>query len=246
MYRVLEAHRRDEAMRAYVGEPEAGAMFADVACLIYVFDIHARPTEVDLIHFEAALDSLRTHSPEARLYTLLHKTDLLPPEAMAALVKERRVEVEKRAIPSLTHTFATSIWDETLYKAWSAIVHALMPRVRQIEARLAAYAEEVRADEIVLFEPNTLLVLAQAVRHAGHDHHRLEKLSSIVKQFRMSCMAMKTAPSRFVMRSGAAIVILERVSEDAVVLTTGRQGHLAEGRVSLPELMEQIVRADAS
>ncbi|CAO2624552.1 Ras-related GTP-binding protein B, partial [Lemmus lemmus] len=32
--------------------------------------------------------------------------------------------------------FRTSIWDETLYKAWSNIVYQLIPNVQQLELNL--------------------------------------------------------------------------------------------------------------
>jgi Ras-related GTP-binding protein A/B len=52
----------------------------------------------------------------------------------------------------------TSIWDETLYKAWSQIVHELIPNAVQLEISLKAFAENIEADEILLFEKTTFLV----------------------------------------------------------------------------------------
>lgn len=219
-------------------EEQAEAIFSNVCCLIYVFDVHNRFTEVDLSQYESILECLRTHSPDAALYTLLHKADMLPGDRQAQLIKERRQEVEKRALPSLSHTFATSIWDESLYKAWSSIVHALLLDVKRIELKLAAVCEDIRADEMVLFEPHTLLLLAQAVRHGHHDHHRWEKISNIVKQFRMACLGKRVAPLKFSIRTGNVLVVLEKVSEDLVVLVTGRHGHLHEKRLtSLAQLV---------
>lgn len=238
----------DEAMQSYV-EEQAEAMFTEVLCLIYVFDVHNRISEVDMLHYEAILEALRTWSPDATVYTLLHKTDMLAVDQQSAVLKDKRAEVEKRAIPSLIHTFGTSIWDESLYKAWSSIVHALLPDVKRIELQLAAYAEDLKADEVVLFEPNTLLVLAQAIRHHHHDHHRFEKVSSIVKQFRMACLGKGRSPKSFIVRTGGLgetgkanrmVIILDRISENAVVLVTGKQGHFLEKKMATEKLMSLI------
>ena len=35
--------------------------------------------------------------------------------------------------------FQTSIWDETLYRAWSQIVYSLIPNVAQLESKLAIF-----------------------------------------------------------------------------------------------------------
>ncbi len=225
-------------MRSYV-QDQPSQIFSQVICLIYVFDIHSRVSEVDLLHYESILEALRSYSPDALIYTLLHKHDLLQDQH---LIKERRQEIEKRAIPSLTHCYNTSIWDETLYKAWSSIVHGLLPDVKSLEMRMIDYAAEIRADEIVLFEPNTMLVLAQAIRHGHHDHHRFEKISSIVKQFRLSSRR-RASPKRIEVRTGNMVVLLERVSPDAIVLITGKKRHLKEDLID-PSTIDHLLTQD--
>ena len=48
--------------------------------------------------------------------------------------------------------FKTSIWDETLYSAWSAIVYSLIPNVKALEHQLEQFCSVSAADEVVLFE----------------------------------------------------------------------------------------------
>jgi len=232
-------------MRAYIHDGEAQQMFSGVRCLIYVFDVHTRIGEIDMIHFEEILDALRIWSPSAVVYTLLHKTDLLTSSGhtFQMVLKERKLEVEKRAIPTLiSHTFATSIWDESLYRAWSAIFHGLLPTVKLIESQLGKLCQAVGANEVALFEPNTLLLLAHHSQHVsgrGHHHtpdhqHRHEKLSIIVKRFRMACISGSIAPKRVRVRTGGPtgeeehVCVVEKIGEEAVILVTGRKGHLNE------------------
>ena len=54
--------------------------------------------------------------------------------------------------------FATSIWDETLYKAWSQIIYSLIPNVELLEKQLKDFSFICNADEVVLFERATFLV----------------------------------------------------------------------------------------
>jgi Ras-related GTP-binding protein A/B len=56
--------------------------------------------------------------------------------------------------------FPTSIWDETLYKAWSEIVHSLIPNVKLLKAQLTDFSAICAADEVVLFERATFLVIS--------------------------------------------------------------------------------------
>ncbi len=74
-------------------------------------------------------------------------------------VFRRRVEELNTYSKPLTITpFMTSIWDETLYKAWSQIVHELIPNSVQLEKSLKDFADVIEADEILLFEKTTFLV----------------------------------------------------------------------------------------
>lgn len=96
------------------------------------------------------------------------------------------VGVRQHAIPIL-ECFRSSIWDETLYKAWSAIVYQLIPNVGSMEQKLKKFADIMDADEVLLFEKATFLVIAQAQRVKHDDVHRFEKVSNIIKQFKLSC-----------------------------------------------------------
>lgn len=60
--------------------------------------------------------------------------------------------------------FATSIWDETLYRAWSQIVYSLIPNIEQLEAQLNEFCSICSADEVVLFERATFLVISHVSR----------------------------------------------------------------------------------
>lgn len=77
--------------------------------------------------------------------------------------------------------------DETLYKAWSAIVYTLIPNVQELEKHLKHFAEIIDADEVLLFERATFLVISHCQRKPHRDIHRFEKVSNIIKQFKLSC-----------------------------------------------------------
>ena len=46
------------------------------------------------------------------------------------------------------HCFRTSIWDETLYKAWSSIVYQLIPNVEKVERQLEHLRSIMTAGEV--------------------------------------------------------------------------------------------------
>jgi Ras-related GTP-binding protein A/B len=56
-----------------------------------------------------------------------------------------------------------------------------------MEQRLEEFAAILDADEVLLFERATFLVIAKAQLTAHKDVHRFEKVSNIIKQFKLSC-----------------------------------------------------------
>ena len=49
-------------------------------------------------------------------------------------------------------------------QAWSAIVHSLIPNIKRLEDELLMFCDMCDADEVVLFERATFLVISQAIR----------------------------------------------------------------------------------
>lgn len=161
--------------------------FSNVAVLIYVFDITSEELEKDLRYYQATIENLAALSPDARIFVLIHKMDLVPELDREAVFKDRTEVIRSVSLGLQLVTFRTSIWDETLYKAWSSIVYSLIPNIKQLEDKLGELAERCDADELVLFEKATFLVISHATRKVQSDVHRFEKISNIVKQFKLSC-----------------------------------------------------------
>eukprot|EP01116_Phalansterium_solitarium_P022216 TRINITY_DN7254_c0_g1_i2.p1 TRINITY_DN7254_c0_g1~~TRINITY_DN7254_c0_g1_i2.p1 ORF type:complete len:311 (-),score=152.45 TRINITY_DN7254_c0_g1_i2:128-1060(-) len=168
-------------------------VFRDVEVLIYVFDIQSRELAKDVDQFRQCLQALAANSAQARVFCLIHKMDLLLDEQREPQFSRRQAELMQVAQsvgplwPQRITCFRTSIWDETLYKAWSAIVYSLVPNTAQLEQALAELGAINEAHEVVLFERATFLVISHAARVPHKDAHRFEKISNIIKQFKLSC-----------------------------------------------------------
>lgn len=75
----------------------------------------------------------------------------------------------------------------TIPKAWSAIVYALIPNVKMLETNLDSFCRICEADEVILFEKATFLFISHCTLRPHPDVHRFEKISNIIKQFKLSC-----------------------------------------------------------
>lgn len=100
-------------------------VFSNVAVLIYVFDITSPEWETDVRYFEDNLEALRENSPDAGVWALVNKMDLVDKEdPKRSKYAERKAEIlalnEKISAGEPTagpcRCFPTSIWDESLYK----------------------------------------------------------------------------------------------------------------------------------
>jgi Ras-related GTP-binding protein A/B len=169
-------------------ESQRDQIFRNVEVLIYVFDIESAERKKDIEQFENCISAIKQNSKNAHIFCLIHKMDLIQKEdEKMRIFEERDKELKKIAEPMKITCFGTSIWDETLYKAWSSIVYALVPNVDMLESHLNKFCSLCSADEVVLFEKATFLVISHATHKQHADVHRYEKISNIIKQFKLSC-----------------------------------------------------------
>jgi Ras-related GTP-binding protein A/B len=107
-------------------------IFANVAVLIYVFDITTTEWESDLKYFDEILTALRENSSDAGVWVLINKMDLVDKEdpkrkkyterKEEILAIDERIRKERGEGEGSLRCFPTSIWDESLYKVGTAIV----------------------------------------------------------------------------------------------------------------------------
>ncbi len=164
-------------------------VFSNVGVLIYVFDVESREFERDLITYSSIIRALKEYSPMSTVFCLIHKMDLIQPIHRERLFEERISFVRERSEGFEVAAFATSIWDQTLYKAWASIMYILIPNIEVIDDYLAALLQQMDADEIVLFERTTFLVVTSVMSVKGNRNSmgdRFEKLSNIIKTFKHS------------------------------------------------------------
>lgn len=162
-------------------------IFRNVAVLIYVFDVESRELDKDMHYYQSCLEAILQNSQEAKIFCLVHKMDLVAEDQREQIFKDREDDLKRLSKPLECTCYRTSIWDETLYRAWSNIVYMLIPNVKALEYSLGVFAKIIDADEVLLFERATFLVISSFERKEHRDAHRFEKVSNIIKQFKLSC-----------------------------------------------------------
>ncbi|CAG0920843.1 unnamed protein product [Notodromas monacha] len=193
-------------------------IFKNVEVLIYVFDVESRELEKDMHYYQSCLEAILQNSPEAKVFCLIHKMDLIQEDQRDSLFAMREDELKRCSLPLQCRCFRTSIWDETLYKAWSAIVYQLIPNVRQLEMNVKAFADIIEADEVLLFEKATFLVISHCERKPHKDVHRFEKVSNIIKQFKLSCSKLAAQFQRMEVRNSKFAAFIEYFTSNTFIM----------------------------
>ena len=186
---------QDAFMDSYLNTQREN-VFSDAEVLIYVFDIESREVERDLETYSLVVRALSEYSPSAHIFCLVHKMDLVQNEHRDRIYEDRVRLITARSQDLQLTTFASSIWDQTLYKAWAGIVHAMIPNLSRIERFLRAFAVQLQAEEIILFERSTFLTVTSAA--GGKDENpnpdRYERISNILKSYRHTISRSTSTP----------------------------------------------------
>lgn len=88
-------------------------------------------------------------------------------------------------------------------KAWSNIVHTLIPNAAILSKHLSTFAAACSATEVILFERTTFLVIATSSPYASNsfpegeedttnlEPKRYERTSELIKSFKYSCSRVR-------------------------------------------------------
>ena len=202
---------QDKFLQSYF-ESQRDVVFRNVAVLIYVFDIESLESgnndgiinnnintakdniPSDFYEFNTALGAIMQQSPKAKIFCLIHKMDTILPQYKEKIFTRHALQLQKEAktFDLAITCFATSIWDETLFKAWSQIVCSLLENEMLLKNELNDLCDKCQSDEIVLFEAATLLFIAHStnnnnINNNSKDSPRFERIANIVKQFKLRC-----------------------------------------------------------
>eukprot|EP01012_Entosiphon_sulcatum_P039824 TRINITY_DN5303_c0_g2_i1.p1 TRINITY_DN5303_c0_g2~~TRINITY_DN5303_c0_g2_i1.p1 ORF type:complete len:335 (-),score=81.00 TRINITY_DN5303_c0_g2_i1:164-1141(-) len=234
-------------------ESQRDHIFSNVAVLIYVFDVVSKDAAKDLAYFQNIIEAIMQHSKTAKVFCLVHKMDLVQEEQRSNIFRDKESELRRIAeTGSIDLTcYPTSIWDETLYKAWSAIVYSLIPNVELLEHHLTKFAEICEADEVVLFERATFLVISHATRKQHADLHRFEKISNIIKQFKLSCSKVVAAFQSMEVRNSHFTAFIDTFTQNTyvMVIMSDKSIHSAATRINISaarKQFERFIRKEAS
>jgi len=148
--------------------------------------------------------------------------------------------------------FFTSIWDESLYFAWSAIVQTLLPSPDRLRTLLAELCNACDAAEVVLLDAATLMTLSAAESQVDSkqpaltklgNENRHERIAWILKSFSVSVAKWLGSNNHrhisIQLQHKDFLFVLHQFTESAVVVVVTRPGSKS------PAIIGNIQRAAA-
>ncbi|ODQ67740.1 hypothetical protein NADFUDRAFT_39161 [Nadsonia fulvescens var. elongata DSM 6958] len=213
--------------------------------LIYVFDVEAwkkGDPKKDIDTYLNCLRHLKEYSPASKVFVLAHKLDLINStdrEETYNGIVNKLVELSAPYEMDISY-FGTTIWDESLYKAWSNIVCELIPNMGVFQKQLKNFAEISDAKEIVLFEKTTFLVISHVALNGESeeelDPKRFEKISNIIKTYKQSCNKMRSQFSWLALHGANCSAYIDTLTTNTyimVVMPRVDEEHTEEGQNAL-------------
>lgn len=214
----IESRDVDRDMATYVNIISALVQYsreAKIFVLIHKMDLIQPTTREDVFDQRAALVKRKTAEavsivlkqkpeqggPTATLTgggSSQHQQQPQQPQSSPTLTTSASTASLNNIEPSLNlQLFATSIWDQSLYKAWASIIHDLVPNLSVIETQLASLGQAIDADEILLFERTSFLVVSKWTSPEGERNpygDRFERMSNILKSWKHTCSKYTGTP----------------------------------------------------
>ncbi|EER34995.1 GTP-binding protein GTR1 [Candida tropicalis MYA-3404] len=242
-------------------------IFKMVQVLIHVFDVESKSINKDIEIFIKSLTNLQQYSPGAKVFVLLHKMDLVQIDKRQELFQIMMEKLQKISNPYHFKLigFPTSIWDESLYKAWSQIVCSLIPNINLFNNNLIKFNSILDAEEIILFEKTTFLVISSTASiksqqkqiENGSENHmkepeseleeldpkRFEKISNIIKTYKQSITKLRTNFKNLIIRgSDGTNFYIDIITDNMFIMIVLKDNK--EGNRSIQQQHEELLILD--
>lgn len=213
-----------------------------------------------MISFADTVRALHEFSADSKIFVLIHKMDLLPTEQKTDVFRAKATEVratcEQEGFKQQQVDFwATSIWDQSLYKAWTQVIYFLVPNASAIEGMLRKLAGLLDAREMILYERTTCLVVTHISRGIAESNpytDRFERISSILKTHKHSMakhtgtMASEVSFAEMQVKTGAFMFFITRLTENTnlAVVMPSDEGAFNAARVNVQLARQEFAHLD--
>ncbi|OZJ04012.1 hypothetical protein BZG36_03620 [Bifiguratus adelaidae] len=142
---------------------DAQNIFANAGAIVYVIDAQDDFTD-SLIRLQSTIEHAYKINPEINFEILIHKVDGLSDDnkqgTLDMISQQVSEEIAEMGIPVEPSYYLTSIYDHSVFEAFSKIIQKLLPQLGTLENLLTAFAEKSGIEKAYLFDTLTKIYIA--------------------------------------------------------------------------------------
>ena len=169
------------------------------------------------------LNALKEKSPKGKIYILINKIDLLEEEIKNDNFLKIKSQSEKEDINNINLIFLqTSIWDISIYRAWSNILSEFIPKKDKTKELLKKFVLACGVDEVVLLEKNILIKICSYNEKEFQDNDRFEKITEVIKKLKYTCKNDSKTFKEIFIKTANNIIYLDEFENYAYIIVEFR------------------------
>ena len=191
-------------------------IFKKASILLYIVDI----TDYDRFdaakaEFEWSANQILLHNPRAQLNVFLHKSDLIHDKnLMVTYIKKL---FSKKISHDINYHY-TSIFDESLFKAWSEIIRELSPKSTFINSILSILKNQEGIKDALLIDKSTGLACGSTIEPSEEDII-VGMISLLIITIDKVTRTMDLADLKeFKLRTDSSCLLLSNVTPDLILV----------------------------
>lgn len=140
------------------------AIFGEIGALIWVIDAQDDYTE-SVARLHHTILNLQRSYPQINIEVFIHKVDGLSDDYKFDIQRNITIQIQDelsdQGIDNAPVNFhLTSIYDHSIFEAFSKVIQKLIPRLGQLEAMLTNLCRTCRFEKAYLFDVNTKIYIA--------------------------------------------------------------------------------------
>ena len=118
-------------------------------------------------------------SHKAKIFVIVNKMEKIDKEKRNIIISDKKGKLQTKTGNFEINIYQTSIWEASIYKAFSNILFSIAKNNEKIREMLEEYAKACNTDEVILFDKTTLLVISSFSNKEFKDEERFEKSTTL-------------------------------------------------------------------
>ena len=192
--KLLDCGGQDEYINEYFSK-KLKEVFDDVSIFIFVIEAESVKSRIkenskysDINYFKNCISHLEERSPNAKVFVLIHKMDMIAEIRKKTVIEKKKHEILKEASDFQVTCFPTSIWDDSLYLAWRNIMSSTILNLDKLKKGLGLLMKACSAQEVILFDKSTFLSICSVCEKSNkegvneEDNTNFDRISKTIKK----------------------------------------------------------------